>query len=181
MTAVEERFNKPRRARSPSVGAWPSALSFGNARWWATTLRREFLVLHLDHDISQIRSHGRLAFCLSVVSATPESTTPRTQEGQRPRFKVPGGVHMGRAALLGERNEDVSHFDPLQSRKYSRTPDSRCKLWPSNSFPELETSVVLRVANRQTRPPGLRATACGLCISGVSPERGSGKFQDQAS
>ncbi len=62
---------------------------------------------------------------------------------------------MGRAALLAERSEDVSHFDPLQSRKNSRTPESRCKLWPSNSFPELESSAVPPVANRQTRPPGL--------------------------
>src|SRR5271166_437807 len=77
------------------------------------------LVLHLDHDISQIRSHGRLAFCLSRVSATPESTTPRTQEGQRPALQSAWRVKPKRASpgsawrcLWGE---------PLCSRNGTRT------------------------------------------------------------
>ena len=194
MAGGEERFNKPRRARSPSVGDWPSALSSGNARWWATTLRASssrppprsrhfadpvswqarllFVGGERDTGINDSEDAGGATPCASRCLAS------RTEEGLA---RLLLAVSMGRAALLAERNEDVSHFDPLQSRKYSRTPESRCKLWPSNSFPELESSAVLRLANRQTRPPGLRATACGLCISGVSPERGSGKFQDQAS
>src|SRR5208337_864654 len=160
----------PRHCAASSSCPPPRSRHFADPVSWQARL----LIVggECDTGINDSEDAGGATPCASRCLAS------RTEEGLA---RLCLAVSMGRAALLAERNEDVSHFDPHPSRNYSRTPGSRCELWPSNSFPELESSAVLRLANRQTRPPGLRATACGLCISGVSPERGSGKFQDHAS
>src|SRR5208337_57691 len=160
----------PRPCAASSSRRPPRSRHFADPVSWQARLL--FVGGKRDTGINNSEDAGGATPCASRCLSS------RTEEGLARLFLA---VSMRRAARLAERNEDVSHFDPLQSRKNSRTPESRCKLWPSNSFPELESSAVLRVANRQTRPPGLRATACGLCVSGVSPERGSGKLQDHAS
>src|ERR1700674_1141928 len=121
----------PRPCAASSSRPPPRSRHFADPVSWQACLL--FVGGQRDTGINDSADAGGAAPCASRCPAS------RTEEGLARLFLA---VSMGPAALLAERNEDVNHFDPLQSRKNSRTPESRCKLWPSNSFPEIEPSVV---------------------------------------
>src|SRR5271157_1703715 len=139
----------PRPCAARSSCPPPRSRHFADPVSWQARLL--FIGGECDTGINDSEDAGGATPCASRFLAI------RTEEGLA---RLLLAVSMGRAALLAERNEDVSHFDPHPSRNYSRTPEFRCKLWPSKFLPRAR----IFSGSSTCEPTNEAARASGYCL-----------------